>query len=112
MSHMGMLRESAIAYGYDLDLAVISDTSIPIGIPGGNLLLQLVDVLHGVSDGSLTDVHSAIIDRLGPEALVDAAAVFGNFQMLNRVAEASGIPIRKRDAELATELGLMDLKKH
>lgn len=116
MSHVRMLRESAIAYGYEIDLAAISDTSIPIGIPGGNLLLQLVDILHGISSDSLADVHSAIIGRLGPEALVDTAAVFGNFQMMNRVAEGSGIPIPQqaidRESELVAKLGLLDLMKH
>ncbi|GMQ98075.1 MAG: hypothetical protein BMS9Abin17_0580 [Acidimicrobiia bacterium] len=111
-----MLRESAIAYKYEIDLAAISDTSIPIGIPGGNLLLELVDVLHGVSDEALADIQSALIDRLGPEALVDAAAVFGNFQMMNRVAEGSGIPIPQqaidRESDLVTKLGLLDLMKN
>jgi len=111
-----MLRESAIAYGYEVDLAAISDTSIPIGIPGGNLLLRLVDVLHGVSDQALHEVRSALIDRLGPEALVDAAAVFGNFQMMNRVAEGTGIPIPQqsidRESDMVTKLGLLDLMKH
>jgi len=111
-----MLRESAIAYGYEIDLAAVSDTSIPIGIPGGNLLLQLVDVLHGVSEKALADIQSALIDLLGPEALVDAAAVFGNFQMMNRVAEGSGIPIPQqtidRESDLVTKLGLLPLMKH
>ncbi len=111
-----MLRESAIAFGYEIDLAAISDTSIPIGIPGGNLLLHLVDVIHGVSDEALRDVQTALIDQLGPEALVDAAAVFGNFQMMNRVAEGTGIPIPQqsidRESDLVTKLGLLDLMKH
>lgn len=87
-----MLRESAIAFRYDLNVAAIRDPSLSIGVPGGTELLCLVDISIGISDDSIANVHSAIIELLGPEALVDAAAVFGNFQMMNRVAEGTGIP--------------------
>lgn len=110
-----MLRASAIEFGYEIDIAVIADPGIPIGIPGGGVLLRLVDVLHGESRASLKTVHSEIIEQLGTEALVDAAGVFGNFQMMNRVAEGSGIPISQmtieRESEMMTRLGLLDLRK-
>jgi len=111
-----MLRESATAYGYDFDVAVIADTSTTVGIPGGNHLLLLVDILHGESDADLSDVHISIINQLGSEALVDAAAVFGNFQMMNRVAEASGVAIARqamrRESEIVTKLDLLRILKH
>ncbi|GBE24933.1 hypothetical protein BMS3Bbin02_01215 [bacterium BMS3Bbin02] len=111
-----MLRESSISFGYELDLAVVSDTSLPIGIPGGNALLRFVDVVLGKSDSSLADTHQDIITLLGPEALVDAAAALGNFEMMNRIAEGSGIPIPRqtidREHEIITKLGLLDLIKH
>jgi len=69
-----------------------------------------------VSNVSLDDVHSTIIGQLGAEALVDAAAVFGNFQMMNRVAEGTGIPIPQqaidRESELVSRLGLLEIMKH
>jgi len=110
-----MLRESAGAFGYDLDLSVIRDPSLPVAIPGGTQLLALVDIVLDVSSDSLTSVHAAIIDVLGPASLVDAAAVFGNFQMMNRVAEGTGIPISQqaieREGEMVAELGLLNLLK-
>lgn len=106
-----MLRESAIAYGYDFDVSTIADTTATMGIPGGNHLLRFVDILHGESDEDLSDVHSSIIDEIGPEALVDASAVFGKFQMMNRVAEASGVLIPRqvieREDEIMTKLDLL-----
>jgi len=111
-----MLRESAIAYGYDFDVAVIADTSTTMGIPGGNHLLRLVDILHGKSNDALSEVHRSIVDELGPEALGDAAAVFGNFQMMNRVAEGSGVAIARRaverEAEIMSKLDLLRILKH
>ena len=87
-----MLRESAAAFKYDLDIEAVRDPSVDIGVPGGNLLLRLVDsVLTGSEP--LADVQAAIIEELGPEALIDAASVFGNFEMMKRIADASGIPI-------------------
>ncbi|MEN8238224.1 MAG: hypothetical protein ABFR53_03370 [Actinomycetota bacterium] len=111
-----MLRESALAYGYDVDLTAIADPNIPMGVPGGNTLVRFVDAVTGVSNGSVTDAHRDVIDELGPEALVDAAAVFGNFAMMNRIAEGTGIPLAKqmeaREQDLISALGLERFKKH
>jgi hypothetical protein len=110
-----MLRESSIAYGYDLNHGSIADPSIPIGVPGGNTLLRFVDAAIGRSDEPLGDSHNAIIEELGPEALVDAAAVFGNFEMMNRIAEGTGIPLThqllKREERLITDLGIDNLMR-
>ena len=87
-----MLRESARAFEYDLNMAAVRDPSLPSGVPGGNLLLRLVDAVLTDSE-SLAAVQGEIVAELGPEALVDAASVFGNFEMMNRVADATGIPV-------------------
>jgi hypothetical protein len=110
-----MLRASTIAFDYELDIAAIRDPSIPIGIPGGNNLLALVDAAMGSPPDDLTDAQAAIIDILGPESLVDAASVFGNFQMMNRVAEGTGISIPaqaiERMRDTIDELGIGSLTK-
>ena len=111
-----MLRESALAYDYDIDLRAIADPSIPLGVPGGNTLLLFVDAITGTSSVSPSDARRAVIDDLGPKALVDAGAVFGNFAMMNRIAEGTGIPLTKqaeiREQDLIAILGLSRLKKH
>ena len=110
-----MLRESAKVFEYDLEMAAIRDPSIDIGVPGGNLLLRLVDAVLTDSE-PLVDVHKAIIDELGPEALLDAASVFGNFEMMNRIADASGIPIPaagiEREKALVELLELSGFLRH
>jgi hypothetical protein len=111
-----MLRESALAYGYDIDLRAIADPSIALGVPGGSILLRFVDAVTGVSGGDLPEARQAVIEALGPEAFVDASSVFGNFAMMNRIAEGTGIPLAKqmeaREEELVDALGLDRLKKH
>ena len=82
---------------------------------GGNALLRLVETVLGRSDAPLGDVQDSIISDLGPAALVDAAAVLGNFEMMNRVAEGSGIPIPQQaieyESDMVEQLGLLGLIK-
>lgn len=88
-----MLSSSAFAFNHEVDISAIGDPSIPTGIPGGTELLEFVDSAMGKSSKPLADAQQAIVEALGPEALVDAASVHGNFEMMNRVAEGTGIPI-------------------
>jgi hypothetical protein len=105
-----MLRESALAYGYQVDLTAIANPSITLGVPGGNALLRFVDAAAGRSAEAIPNAQRNVIEELGPHALVDAAAVYGNFAMMNRIAEGTGIPLAKqmesREAELITALGI------
>ena len=94
-----MLSSSSIAYGYDLNIASIRDPSLPTGVPGGTELLRFVDAIITRGRDDLVASQEAIIDVLGPESLVDAAGVFGNFEMMNRVAEGSGIPVPPQEVE-------------
>lgn len=110
-----MLRASAISFGYDLNIAGLVDPDVSIGVQGGNALLRFVETVLGRSETSLGDVHESIVSDLGPEALVDAAAVLGNFEMMNRVAEGSGLPIPQQaieyEADMVEQLGLLELIK-
>jgi hypothetical protein len=111
-----MLRESALAYGYDIDIRAIADPAIPMGIPGGNVLLRFVDAVTGTSTMTIADAQRDVVEALGPQALVDAASVYGNFAMMNRIAEGTGIPLAKqmesREEELIATLRLGRLKKY
>ena len=89
------------------------DHSIDLGVPGGRQLLELVDA-H-TADNNQTQANNAVAASLGWEGLVDAAAVFANFEMMNRVAEGTGIPVPpqavEREAETMKTLGLYDILK-
>ena len=110
-----MLRWSAEVYDYRIDLRGVADPSIHAGVPGARVLVGLVDAFL-LGDG--TDQEQArheTIDELGSESFVDAAAVFGNFEMMNRVAEGTGIPISpqavEREEDMMRSLGLYDILK-
>ncbi len=94
MSHVGMLSSSAEYMGMDLDLRSIGDPSIPSGVPGGNVLLRLVDACLIGDEGDRQTARAAVRSELGDDGLMHAAGVFGNFQMMNRIADATGFPSR------------------
>ena len=111
-----MLRESSLAFGYDIDIRAISNDTFDSGVPGGDVLLPFVDVVMTGTASNMQAARDAIVDRLGEESLVDAAGTYGNFQMMNRVAEGTGIPTPgaaiEREATMVDALGLNDFYKH
>lgn len=90
-----MLRESSLATDTPHDLASVTDPRRDPLIPGGRELLDLADAALGLGGYSMTDARKALKAELGYAALVDAAAVFATFEMMNRVAEGTGISIGK-----------------
>jgi hypothetical protein len=47
----------------------------------------------GDDDAALASARGEVLDRLGPEALVDAASVASNFERMVRIADSTGIPL-------------------
>lgn len=105
-----MLRWSGEAFGYEIDVKAVAEPAVDSGVPGGELLLGMVDVFLLGAEAEREHSRTRLLDRLGPEAFVDAAAVFGNFEMMNRIAEGTGIPIARqeidRESEMMSALGL------
>lgn len=109
-----MLRESTIAFGYDFNMAAISDRSVDTGVPGGQVILDLVDAVF--AKRRTAEARLAVVDNLGAASLVDAVGVYANFAMMNRLAEGTGIPIPgaaiEREADMVETLGLNRFLKH
>ena len=82
--------------GMDLDLRAIGDPSVPSGVPGGNALLRLVDAVMVGDEDDRISARREVREELGDDGLMHAAGVFGNFQMMNRIAEGTGIPIPRQ----------------
>ena len=116
MSHVRMLRGSSITFGYELDIRAITDDRFDSGVPGSNVILPFVDAVMAGTASDQRLARKAIVDALGPDCLVDAAGVFANFQMMNRVAEGTGIPVPgaaiERESEMVEALGLNSFYKH
>ena len=111
-----MLRASAKATNSTIDLRVITgDDAADGGIPHGSVLTAFAEAVLGNDEARLTDARQLVRDDLGDAALIDSAAVIANYCALDRVADATGIPLEpakeKNTVELRTALGIDDLAR-
>ena len=74
------------------------------GIPQGGLLVEFAEAVLGSDDQHLARVRLKLTETLGTDALVDAAAVVANFNAIDRIADATGIPIDAERVELTADL--------
>jgi len=101
-----MLRASAHEAGDDVDLRAVTNRSDDPGIAAGRELLAFATALVRHEDADLHDARAALLDAAGPTAIVRASAVAGNFQMMNRLVDATGVPIGASLRAVAVDLGL------
>jgi hypothetical protein len=101
-----MLRASAHATGQPVDLRAIIDRTADPLIEAGAGLLAFVTALIGGDMSNLDATRTALRDAAGSHAVVRAAAVAGNFQMMNRLVDATGVPIGPSMRSIAADLGL------
>ncbi len=103
-----MLSWSIEATNAEVELKAITEPTIDPLLPGGTELLGYVDaVLNG---GDIAGARAEVTIALGDSATVDAAAVMGNFEMMNRIADGVGMPVgggtRKQASQVISDLGL------
>ena len=108
-----MLRGSATSTNRQVELAAITDPSIDPQLAGGPALLALVDATLIGGGLDLDTARSAVLSEVGPSGLVDAAGVIGTFEMMNRIADATGMPVgrgsRSKNADLIETLRLDEI---
>ena len=104
-----MLRASVEETGRRVDLRAITDRAVEPLLEGGRALLDLVDATLSGDDAGRA-AAAAAVGELGDGALVDAAGVIGTFSMMNRIADATGMPVGRgalqRTAEVRSRTGI------
>ncbi len=95
-----MLRESSKAKGEAYDLSLLTGTKGDGNIPHGALLVAFAEAVLGDNDRRLQEIQGAIRDKMDDAAFVDAAAIVATFNAIDRVADATGIPIE--DSKVAS----------
>ncbi len=101
-----MLRASAKATTSSVDLAAITDPMLHPILPTSRELRCLVDAVV-LRDTEERDVAlNALVETAGIDAAVRAAAVVGNFEMMNRLLDGTGVGPSAPMATIATDLGL------
>ena len=70
----------------------------------GDVLTAFAEALVGDDEDLLATARRRVAQALGPAGLVDAAAVASNFERMNRIADATGIPLDGPVAALSSDL--------
>jgi hypothetical protein len=73
------------------------------GIPHGAVLVSLADAVLGDDEDALGALRLAAYRALGPAGLSDAVAVIGLFNAIDRVADATGIPLEPDKAAASAD---------
>ena len=100
-----MLRVSALSTGNtELNLhSVTAANEAHSGVPGGDALLAFAEA--AVTGGAgLQSARNRLRQELGEAALIEAAAVVGNFERMTRIADGAGIPIDERNLEMTQDV--------
>ena len=95
-----MLRASCSAMGEEIDAVAVVQGEVD-AVPFGRLLVAFVDATIGNDRHAAATARSALAAAAGDGAVVDAAAVIANFEMMTRLADATGA---RATAERAAEL--------
>ncbi len=107
-----MLRASSKLEGVEVDLASVTNSDADSGIPHGATLNAFAEAVLGDSDTALNDARAKLLAQMGEAALVDCAGVVATFMQMDRIADATGIPIASDRVALTQEmraaLGLND----
>ena len=99
-----LLRVSSKVDGEAAELGTITaGAAVDSGIPGQAPLLSLVESTLNGGEG-LARARAAVTAELGAAALVDAAAVIGNFERMTRIADGTGIPLDEPIAAMSADL--------
>lgn len=69
------------------------------GVPHGDLLVRFAEAVLDPDDAALSAVRAEVSEAMGDPALVDTAAVAALFNAIDRIADATGIPLEPWKAE-------------
>ena len=107
-----MLRESVELTGGSIDFEGLTDPSCTEikGVANSRELLQLANACMGAGDVALEPARQALVDKMGPAAMIDTVGVISNFQRMVRIADATGIPadgpMQEMSGDLREQLGI------
>ena len=101
---MQLLRASAKHSGESFDLSVVMTGTGDGGIVHGQELMTFAEAVLGDDARAPDAARRSLLRALGPAALVDAAAVAGLFNAIDRVADATGTPLEDWKAEASSDI--------
>lgn len=102
---------SGKSQGSEVELASVNgEARGDAGVAHGAELLGFVEAVMAGDDAQLSRARQSLREVLSVEAFVDACAVIGAFNVVDRIADATGIPLDAgmlgMSAEVRSELDL------
>lgn len=106
-----MLRASSKSEGKAIALrGVLTPELLKVKVEGEELLIPFADAAVKHERDKLAKARDQILAAMGSGALVDAAALVGNFERMNRIADASGITLGEMGNMFRDIIVELDLK--
>jgi hypothetical protein len=100
-----LLRASGLTQNEDYDLAAVTGgVAGDVGVAHGRLLVAFAEAVLGEDQAALSPARAELMTAVGPRGLVDAAAVVGLFNAIDRIADATGIPLETDKAAASADL--------
>ena len=99
-----LLRASGLTQNKDYDLAAVTGAGLgDAGVPHGRLLVEFAEAVLGEDAEALARARAALRAAIGPAGFADAAGVIGLFNAIDRVADATGIPLEAEKAAASAD---------
>ena len=97
--------------GQAVELAAVTEKAGgDAGVPHGARLLAFTDAVMGADEALLVRERQALSAVLSPEAFIDACGLVAAFNVVDRIADATGIPLdpmlQAASGDVRAELGL------
>ena len=88
---------------YNLE-SVMSGNMADNVLPHGVILNEFLEAIFARDTTRLKDARNRLIEAMGEQALVDAAATIAAFNAYPRMADSTGIPLESGKEEITQEL--------
>lgn len=89
-----MLRVSSTVNGVEINISSVNGgLDSDGGVKQGARLIAFTEAVMRGDEQAITRERAALRDVLSPEGFVDVAATIGTFNVVDRIADATGIPL-------------------
>ena len=100
--------------GAEIDISAINDNSVASGVACGAELLAFTDAVMARDADAIAPTRAAVEEELGKEAVTETVAVMTMFNVVDRIADSTGIPVddgftRDLRYSIGNELGMEHL---
>ncbi len=90
-----------------MDISAVVNSALDSGVPLGREILAYVDAAVLADRQELPPARAELFEKAGAAVVTAVASVSANFEMMNRILDAVGVPIGGEIAlEISSELDL------